>query len=574
MGCECPPMKRDLNALASNNYDLVVVGGGIFGICTAWDAVLRGLKVALIERDDFAHATSANCYKMVHGGIRYLQHGDLVRVRESARERSILLRIAPHLVEPLPIVVPTSGYGKNGKALLRTAMLVYELLTADRNRGINDPDRRIPPARVMSRTELLDHFPGLDGRTLTGAVLFHDAQMYSPPRLAIAFLRAAAAAGVDAANYVEAIGLVQQNGSVKAVHARDARSGDELEIRGRAFVNAAGPWAERVLMQSVGKALTPPCTFSRDAFFVVPRRLESPYTLALQARNRDPDALLSREARHLFIVPWRDYNIIGVWHLVYRDDPDSVDVSERDLQQFVDEINEAYPAFNLKVDEVTLWNAGLVLFGEQQSDAVNLSYGKRSRLVDHAESHRVDNLISLIGIRYTMARSDAKRAVDLVIKKLGVTARPCRTATTEIYGGGFERFDALLGRVRSLCPELSEASIGALARNHGGMCEEVLKPASESTTRGRCLPESHVTEAEVAYAAREEMVMKLSDIVFRRTDLGTGGHPGRAALEQCARLAGRELGWNETRARQEVGEVDNIFRQRCSVPTTNAMKSG
>ena len=135
-------MRRDLTALADRVYDLVVVGGGIYGACAAWDATLRGLSVALLERQDFGGATTANSLKMVHGGIRYLQHADIYRVRESSRERRALLRIAPHLVRPLPIVIPTYGHGLQGKEFLSAGIKAYELLTCDRNRGLRDPERR------------------------------------------------------------------------------------------------------------------------------------------------------------------------------------------------------------------------------------------------------------------------------------------------------------------------------------------------------------------------------------------------------------------------------------------------
>lgn len=567
------PMKRDLSALTSTVYDVVVVGGGIFGICTAWDAVSRGLSAALIERNDFSHAASANCYKMVHGGMRYLQHGDLIRLRESAHERSILLRIAPHMVEPLPIVVPTFGHGKNSKGILSAAMAVYDMLTADRNRGICDPSRRIPAARRLSRTELREHFDGFDGPGLTGAVLFHDAQMYSPPRLAMAFLREAVAEGLDAANYVEATGLRRHNGFIEAVRARDGLTGNEFDIRGRVFVNAAGPWAEGLLSRSFGSALAPPSTFSRDAYFIVPRRFDSPYTLAVQARNRDPDALLSREARHLFIVPWRSFSIIGVWHVVYQGDPDAVEVPESDLSGFIDEVNEAYPPLNLRLDEVTQSNAGLVLFGDKQSGSGDLSYGKRSRIIDHQETHRIGNLVSLIGIRYTMARRDAQRAMDMAARKLGENSSTSKTHATGIYGSGFELFGDLLARVRASCPGVSSETCNALARNHGAAFERVLA-TDDAEQDAKSLEGTHVLEREVVYAAREEMALKLSDVVFRRTDLGTAGHPGRRAVERSAHLMGRELGWSPDRIREEVDEVERTFRNRNSFPVDAAAGHG
>jgi glycerol-3-phosphate dehydrogenase len=182
-------MKRDIGNLANKEYDLTVIGGGIFGACAAWEAVLRGLRVALIEKEDFSHATSANHFKMIHGGMRYLQHLDVKRVRESSRERSILLKTAPHLATPLPILMPTYGHGLKGKEILRTGLSLYELITFDRNKGIEDPKRQIPKATFLSRDEVLKEYPGLNGRKLTGGVVFLTARSTTRPGLYFPILR-------------------------------------------------------------------------------------------------------------------------------------------------------------------------------------------------------------------------------------------------------------------------------------------------------------------------------------------------------------------------------------------------
>jgi len=152
-------IRRDLKALAASTFDVVVVGGGIFGVALAWEAVSRGLTVALIEREDFCGKASANSFRMVHGGIRYLQHGDIPRIRESCAERSSLLRTAPHLVRPVPILVPTYGHGIRGRAAMRTAMMLYDALTFDKNRGIPDSRNRVPPGRIVERQECVSRFP-------------------------------------------------------------------------------------------------------------------------------------------------------------------------------------------------------------------------------------------------------------------------------------------------------------------------------------------------------------------------------------------------------------------------------
>jgi glycerol-3-phosphate dehydrogenase len=553
-------VRRNVAPLADKVYDLVVVGGGIFGVCAAWDAVQRGLAVALIERGDFSCGTSAHCFKIVHGGLRYLQHADFYRIRESNREYKALLRIAPHLVAPLPIAIPTYGRGLQSKQVLRMALRLYDLLTLDRNRGLHDPDRRIPRPRVLSRQDCLSLFPGLPTKGLTGAVVFHDGQMYSPPRLALAYLKSAVQAGADAANYVEAIDFLRQGDGVCGVRARDALSGDELDIRGKIVLNAAGPWAESLLRQHMNLPLTPPLSYSRDACFVVARPLIDNYALAVQGLTKDPDAVLSRGHRHLFLVPWRGYTLVGVWHVVYAGAPDDFTVTEDDLQQFLDEINVAYPPLGLTLDDVSMWNAGLVPFGDNQPGTADLSYGKRSHVIDHAAEHNVEGLVSLIGVRYTTSRGVAARAVDLVFHKLTKSTPPSRTATTPLYGGHIERFDEFLRRaIVERPPALAPAVMQALVHNHGSAYTEILSYLDEEPRWGEPLGSAAVIKAEVVHAVRQEMAQKLADVVFRRTDLGTGANPGQAALQTAAEVMATELEWTEVRRQQELTEVRAAF---------------
>jgi glycerol-3-phosphate dehydrogenase len=556
-------VRRNIAVLVEREYDVIVVGGGIFGICAAWDAVQRGLSVALVEQGDFGGATSANCFKIVHGGLRYLQHADLYRMRESNRELNALLRIAPHLVSPLPIAIPTYGHGMQSKGVLRLGLRVYGLITCDRNRGLKDPQQRVPRPRIISRQECLRLFPGLTRDGLTGAVIFYDGQMYSPPRLALSYLKSAVRAGGIAANYVEATDFLRRANRVYGIQARDGLSGNMLEIHGRIVLNAAGPWAEQLLRRQMGLQFSPTLSYSRDACFVVARPLIECYALAVQGRTRDPDAVLSRGHRHLFIVPWREHTLIGVWHVVYTGAPGEFTVTEEDLQAFLDEINEAYPPLGLTLNDVAMWQAGLVPFGHNESGAADLSYGKRSHLIDHAKEHGVEGLFSLIGVRYTTARGMAARAIDLVFRKLGKQAPKSVTATTPLYGGRIERFaEFLRSAIDSRPPTLSPAVIQALVRNHGSAYREVLGYFAEDPRWGETLGTSTVLKAEVIHAVREEMAQKLADVVFRRTDLGTGGYPGEMALMQCAQLMAAEFGWTENRVRQELDEVNVAFPPR------------
>ena len=300
-------MQRDLDQIRDQTFDLVVIGGGIFGACAACDAAQRGLSVALVERGDFGGATSANSLKMVHGGIRYVQHLDIARVRHSAAERRTMLRVAPHLVHPLPIVIPTYGHGMKGKAALRIGMGLFDLMTLDANRGIEDAERKIPWCGSLGRTRTLEMYPGLPPDGLTGAALFSDAQMYNPCRLVLAFLQNAIEAGAVAVNHAEVTAFLRDGHAINGVAVRDGLTGEEFPVNARMVLNAAGPYAEKLLADaSVDLKLSRKITYSRDTAFVVKRRLNHPgNAIALQGTTSDPDARLGRGERHMFVAPWR-----------------------------------------------------------------------------------------------------------------------------------------------------------------------------------------------------------------------------------------------------------------------------
>src|SRR5262249_51453823 len=256
--------------------------------------------------------------------------------------------------------------------------------------------------------------------------------------------------------------------------------------------------------------------------------------LAVTGKTKDPDAILSRGNRHLFLVPWREHTLVGVWHVVHNGDPDTARVSRSDVQAFLDGINDAYPALSVRLEDVALCQAGLVLFGENNESATNLSYGKRSLVVDHSVEHGLEGLLTVIGVRYTTARSVAARAVDHVFARLGRRLAPSKTGLLPVYGGRIERLADLLARVlREGQPGLSDGALRALIRNHGTAYTDVLEYLGENPDWSESLGSSTTIKAEVIHAVRGEMALKLSDVVFRRTDLGSGNRPEPRSLQVC-----------------------------------------
>ena len=400
-------MKRELVALATREWDLVVVGAGIYGAAVAWDAAARGLAVALVEREDFGAGASWNSLKTIHGGMRHLQRLDVASLRESARERRTLLQVAPELVEPLRFLVPCHGLGSSSRAALAIGLFLNDRLTPDRNRGL-PAERRIPDGRTLGAAEALALVPGLSPRGLHGAALWHDAQAASTERLLLGFVHAAADAGAAVANHVEALELLRgPGGRVVGVAVRDVLGGSTLEVRGRLVLNAAGPWADELTARS-GLRRTPlPLLRARN--LVLRRPL--PVPLAVGARSAD---------HFLFLVPWQGRSIVGTSY-------EPAAAAPSDPLAFLDEAARAFPWAGIERADLALVHEGLV-------PGAGGAHGllTRSRIVDHEREDGVLGLVSLHGVKYTTARAVAERAVDLSLRRLGRPHVTCRTAETTL----------------------------------------------------------------------------------------------------------------------------------------------
>ncbi len=385
------------------------------------------------------------------------------------------------------------------------------------------------------------------------------------------FIRTAAGAGAEAANYCEVEDFVRRGNRVVGVAVRDRLAGDRFEVRARVVVNATGPYAEQLYVRCGLRAVRR-VPFSRDLALVV-RRRPTRHALALQTRYRDPDAVLSRGPRHLFLVPWRDVTLIGVHSAVFPGDPACLAVTDEEVLGFLGEINEAAPHLALTPDDVALVHAGLLPIGESELVGGNVSFGKRSLVIDNAASDGLEGLVTAITNRFTMARRVAERTVDLAFRKLGKTPPPCRTEQIALEGGRFGSFSEIQAEGEQSAAGLVPGDIiERLIRNHGCSYGKVIRVARESPVLARPLGASRVLQAEVVYAIREEMAQTLADCVFQRTELGTAGHPGLAALEEAAGLAACELGWGPERTTTEMAAVLARFPGARNVATPRSWR--
>jgi glycerol-3-phosphate dehydrogenase len=565
-------MQRNVEQLASTVYDVLIIGGGIYGACVAWDAGLRGLSVALVEKGDFGHATSFNSLKVIHGGLRYLQHLGIRRMRESIHERRVLMRIAPHLIHPLPFLMPTYGHFLQGKESMAFALVLNDLIGFDRNR-LQDPEKYLPRGQVISKAACLQLIPGIHEEGLTGGAIWYDCQMYNSERLSLSFLKGSVEFGAHVANYVEVTGFITKWDQVIGVKARDHLTGNDLKIRARIMVNTCGPWVNHIIRMFDNRYTLPKIFFSKAMNIAIGRLQLPEYAIGIASKKRykDNKAFFHKGKRLFFIVPWRHYSLIGTTHVSFQDEPERFTITEKEIEDFLTEINEAYPAVKLTREDVRFVYSGLLPMHEPNGQTGDVSLVKRFRLYDHQYEDGIAGLLSILGVKYTEARHVAEKVVDLVCAKLGRKSRPSQTACTPVYGGNIERFRAFLRQEITRKPYgLSAETVKHLIYTHGSEYLRIVNYLHENIELGEAISvETQVLKAEVLYAIREEMALKLVDVVFRRTELGLHSTLTDQALHLCVSIMAKELGWDRARADQEVKETKlTLLRQRVSTYNT------
>jgi glycerol-3-phosphate dehydrogenase len=539
-------MQRDLHRLSSQNFDVLIVGGGATGAFAARDAALRGLSVALVEARDFASATSAHNSKLAHGGLRYLRNLEISLVRESLRERRSLMRMAPHLVRPLPFLLPLYGAGLIERTKLKAGLTLYDLLSYDRNR-LDDPAQHLPGHRWLKPSAALEREPVLAGDRFEGAFEYYDAQMYSPERIVLENLLDAHAHGAAIANYVAAGKLLLREGKVEGCIVRDTITGDSFDIRARTVLVAAGPWADLFLEQATGEAAAHKLIRSKGIHLLVPQI--SGAALTIEAGSG-----------HLFALPWRGHTLLATTDTEFSGDPATVGVNENDIDDFLATFRKYLPAASLPRDGVEFFYAGLrplVSDGspkKETKDSYNVS--RRAELVNHGAEGGPDGLFSALGGKYTTSRGLAETVTDALVKKLEKKAAACATATTPLPGGRFERFEDMVKGFLKTWPGI--ASLRNMAHMLGARLPEALKGARLADLVP--LGPSGDTPAQVRFALEQEMTVTLEDMVMRRTSLGQFGRPDSAALEKVAGMMAAHLGWTADKKAVEIASLDRLYR--------------
>jgi glycerol-3-phosphate dehydrogenase len=519
-----------LRAMASEEVDVLVVGGGVVGAGTALDAATRGLSVALVEARDWASGTSSRSSKLIHGGLRYLEMLDFGLVREALRERGLLLqRLAPHLVRPIPFVYPLKGRVWE-RPYVTAGLTLYDALA-----GLAPGSRGVPLHQQMTRTQALREVPALRKDALVGAVRYHDAGV-DDARHTMALVRTAAAYGAHVASRSRVVGFLREGERVVGAVVRDLEHGRDVEVRARQVVNATGVWTDET-QAMVGERGQFKVRASKGIHLVVPRD-----------RIRSGSGLILRtEKSVLFVIPWGRHWIIGTTDTDWDLDKAHPAASASDIDYLLDHVN-AVLRTPLTREDVEGVYAGLrpLLSGEAESTS------KLSR--EHVVAHPVPGLVVVAGGKYTTYRVMAADAVDEVARGLDFHVAPSCTDQVPLVGAdGYQA--AWNGRRRAAqASGLHVARLEHLLRRHGSRTAEVLELVAADPRLGEPLDGADdYLAAEVVYAASHEGARHLDDVLARRTRISIEAWDrGVSAAPQVAALMAEVLGWSEEQVSREV----------------------
>jgi glycerol-3-phosphate dehydrogenase len=519
--------------LADADYDVVIVGGGMAGAGAARDLALRGLSVALIDKGDFASATTAWSSKLVHGGLRYLELFDFGLVRESLRERATLERLAPHLVQPLPFLVPIYQDSSRSLIKVRIGLALYRWLT---------PGRHRERYRVLKPVDALSLEPGLRPEELLGAGYYVDDLLLSPERLCLENALSAIRHGARAFNYAEMEELVRgPGGTVAGVRVRDLLSGRVVRLGARVVVNASGPWVDEIRGR-LGVSERGPRIL---------RRTKGIHCLLPRLTNRAVYHSTSDD-RMIFVIPWREFSLVGTTDTDFEGDLERVHATRDEVEYLLEEAHRALPDARVNLEQVVYTYAGVR----------PLSYEEGARESDVSRAHKVvaeegGRFLSITGTKLTCFRSLAAALGDRVSRTLRRTA-PSRTARLTLDGA-----DEEVGRVEArawldVSAEASSSGLGretleTLVATYGRGFRRVIELAGKIPDGAdRLCPHNPDIVAELHTAVQDELAVSLQDVLLRRTGIGTSRCQGQDCAESIGRRMAQLLNWTPRRLTAEL----------------------
>ncbi|MCE9598064.1 MAG: glycerol-3-phosphate dehydrogenase/oxidase [Spirochaetia bacterium] len=488
-------------------FDLAIIGGGISGACLLWDSTLRGMNVLLLEKNDFASGTTQATSKLIHGGLRYLKNFEFGLVRESLKERRLLARLAPHSIRPMPFLHPIYRNSKPGRLMFAIGLWLYDLLSFDRNRGV-PRHLRLPRHRWLSRQDALQTEPTLHAEGLQGAYVYYDYQNVNPERLCCDFIFSAVERGATAHNYTEVKGINRD--PLSGIHTLSAINSDGklVKFRAKSVINAAGPWAD--MLERADSSPNRKRIVRSMGIHLITQNLAGDQTVVLHRKD----------GSHFFVVPWRNYSLIGTTDSLYEGHPDQFKIPESEIQGLLDDVAHGLNTRLRREDVLAVYGGLRPLVEESKAVKQHDSYSKSRKTEIETDATR-PGYFSVLGGKYTTSRHLAEQTIDRVAQFLGGNFKQCSTATTALRTGDFES-QTLLKQKLFLEKRYSRRRIELMIARYGLLAERMLSPDDIRPIATLDNGEEYFA-TEIGTILRTEMVRNPSDLLLRRTGLGTAG---------------------------------------------------
>ncbi|NND81956.1 MAG: glycerol-3-phosphate dehydrogenase/oxidase [Gammaproteobacteria bacterium] len=540
-------MQRDPAALSGTTFDVLVIGGGISG---AWLALLcarSGYKTALIEQGDFAGQTSSASSKLLHGGIRYLQQLQFAKVRESVLERARYIHAAPHLSHSVPFIVPTYRDPARSKLFLNCGMLVYRLLCWGENRIIGDPEQQVPGSMSVNAAKL-NAICDLSEEPHTGGVIFHERHLKNSERMVLSVLQTAHQHGASIQNYVTAVGLSSDNGAVSGARVRDILLNQEFDVRSKLTINAAGPWIDKLNGVIDGPRLSQRITGFALGAHIITRQI-SDHAIAITTRQQ-ADTRLDRGGRHVFIIPWRGFSLIGTSYEEVGSAEFDPELQVAHVKQLLHAVREGIPSANLQADDLVGGFAGY--YPLQTSNIKSHVYqgSGEYQIVDHEAADRRPGLITALGAKFTTARKLAALTMPLVHSKL---KGRLDLDEVKLYDAAYQSEVRLRESAQQRFGEqLPGDIIDHLVSQYGSNIDEfMVRLGDDETMHARIMEGQPDIFGQLLWAAEREQALHLDDALWRRTSLGLLGINSHQ-LEQAAAVMAAACGWDAETLQSET----------------------
>ncbi|MBC7517505.1 MAG: glycerol-3-phosphate dehydrogenase/oxidase [Microbacteriaceae bacterium] len=536
-----PPERADSAATSSVPFDLIVIGAGINGLGIVRDAASRGLRVALVEKDDFCSGVSAWSGRLIHGGLRYLEHGEIGLVRESLKERERLFELAPHLVKPVPLLMPFYSRNKRPALLIRLGMIAYDVLSFDKKSQTH---------RILSRSKVLSRFSGMEKKGLGGAALFIDGQVEYAERLCVELAVAARADGAMIFTHTEVTDLIVKAGRIQGVTCTDSETGNTVDLSAAVVMNAAGPWVDWVLGNPSNVARDSAATTARKRLIGGSKGTHIIVDPFPGAPNDVVYYESQSDGRLVLVIPWMGRYLIGCTDTLFDEEPDSARATGAEVDYLLKETNVLVPEANLTIDEVLFTYSGV----RPLPSVPGVPEWKipRSHIIHDHASEGQKNLYSVVSGKLTTYRQLAEDAVDITFRALGRRKVACSTKKLPFPGARVSDLKAFTEKflTNSVVPRETAQRLLAI---YGVRAENILALVRAQPELGeRFDANSTAITAEIVFSVETEFAKTLTDMMARRVLLAFEPEHGLAACPRIVEIMGERLGWDEQRRADEI----------------------